>query len=51
MQRLYFEALAARLRADFPDLDLDARVSDTDHGGVLAPSLHDGLAFVLGGVK
>lgn len=49
VQTLYSGALASRLAADFPNLQVKHRVYDTDHVGTIAPGFGDGLAFVLGG--
>lgn len=49
VQTLYAGALASRLATDFPNLQAEHRVYDTDHGGEVVPGYSDGLAFVLGG--
>ena len=49
VQHLYFDELTARLVGHYDRLAFESVVVDTDHGGVIEPGLHDGLAFVLGG--
>lgn len=50
IQKVGFDAMIERLEdRDYPSLDLDSEVLETDHGGAVWPSYEHGLDFLFGG--